>query len=148
MKYVWKCSLFLSPFAVNLATLKFSSLEPQHGAPLVMLTYLYFLVLAPSFFFFFPSFPLFLSFFLSLCFFSFPSLWRPRRARAPKTPRYAPAYMFSLYTRLLMPLIFFVLSFKKFQPILQKVESRLLTFLPYFFDFTPSHALPPYLVCK
>ena len=29
MKLVWKCSLFLSHFAVNLAPLKFSSLEPQ-----------------------------------------------------------------------------------------------------------------------
>ena len=117
-------------------------------APLVMLTYLCFYL--PLFLSFFLSFSIlflfFLSFSLSLCFFSFPfffSFWcpfgDPGGPGPPKPPIYAPAFMFSLSTRLFMPLTFFVLSCRKFQPILQKVESRgrccLLTFLPYFFDF-------------
>ena len=109
--------MFLSLFAVNLAPLKFSSLSPSlrlklHGAPLVMLTFLYFFFLAPSacFFHFFLSFSLlflfFLTFFLSFCFFSFPVFFLfgapfgdPGGHGPPKPPpRYAPAFMFSLST--------------------------------------------------
>ena len=120
-----------------------------------MLTYLYFFFLAPSFFQFFLSFSLILfclSFFLSLSlslflflsfFLSFwRPLWWPRRARTPNPPD-TPLPLCSLYPPVFLCLLsFFVLSSRKsrkFQLILQKVESRgrccLLTSLPYFFDF-------------
>ena len=108
--------------------------------------------LAPSFFHFFFLFPffscnLFHSFSLSVSFpflFSFflEPLWWPRRAWAPKAPQDTPLLLCSLYPPVSFCLLFFflfVLSSRKFQPILQKVESRgrccLLTFLLYFFDF-------------
>ena len=111
---------------------------------------LIFFFLAPSFFQFFFLFPFFSSnffhsFSLSVSFpflFSFflEHLWWPRRAWAPKAPEDTPLLLCSLYPPVSLCLLFyFVLSSRKFQPILQKVESRgrccLLTFLPYFFDF-------------
>ena len=99
-----------------------------HGAPLVMLTFLYFFFLAPLSFifpFFFPSFPLFsfifpLFLFLFLSFFL--SFWRPPlvtpEGMGPKAPPDTPLSLCSLYPPIsLFLLFFFVLSFRKFQPI-------------------------------
>ena len=108
---------------------------------------LFFLSCPPLSFIFFCLFPLlflfFLSFFFLFSFFvsflfsfsvSFPFLflsiwhpfWWPRRTRAPKAAsKIRPCYLRSLYPPVsLCLLFFFVLSSRKFQPILQKVESR------------------------
>ena len=149
--------MFLSLFAVNLAPLKFSFLEPQLAPetawrpsryvdlPLSFLSCPLFLSFFLSFsllFLFFLSFFLSLSLFFFLSFFSFflaPPLVTPE-GPSPKAPQDTSLPLCCLYPPdCLCLLFFFVLSSRKLQPILQKVESRgrccLLTFLPYFFDF-------------
>ena len=112
----------------------------------------FFLALPISFIFsvFFPSFPLF-SFFLSLSV-SFPFLFSfflappfvTQETPRPQSPHDTPLPLCSLYPPGSLCLLFFVvLSSRKFQSTLQKVERCcLLTFLPYFFDF-PLVKYPP-----
>ena len=106
--------------------------------------------LSPSFFHFFFLFPffssnLFHSFSLSVSFLSFfLSFWSPfgdpGGPGPPKPRKIRPCfYVLFIHPSPYASYFFFVLSSRKFQPILQKVESRgrccLLTFLLYFFDF-------------
>ena len=116
-----------------------------------------FVFLASSFFHFFFLFPCFSSFlslslflflFLSLFLFLAPPLVTPE-GPGPQSPSPdTPLPLCSLYPPVsLCLLFFFVLSSRKFQPILQKVGSRgrccLLTFLSYFFLIFPPNKHPP-----
>ena len=107
-----------------------------HGAPSRYVDLPLFFLSCPLFLSFFLSFSLsssffFLSFSLSvsfpfLFFLSFWSpLWWPRRARSPKAPQDTSLPLCCLYPPVCLCLLcFFVLFSRKFQPILQKVESR------------------------
>ena len=154
--------MFLSLFAVTLAPLKFFPLSPSlrlklHGAPLVMLTHLYFFLsrlLFLSFLFLFPFFSsfFFLSFSLSLCVsfpFFFLSFWRhlgwPRRARTPKTPKIR-QYLYVLfihpspyasYFSLSSLLESFNLYYRKFKVLEDAVYSLHFPGQCHFFFFFP-----------
>ena len=118
-------------------------------APLSSCWLTFILSFLPPLSFTFSLLSLFISFFLSLSlsvsfpflfsFFLAPPLVTPE-GPGPHSPQDTPLPLCSLYPPVsLCLLFFFVLSSRKFQPTLQKVQSRgrccLLTFLPYFFDF-------------
>ena len=142
--------MFLSLFAVNLAPLKFSSLEPQLAPetawrpsrhvdlPLFFLScplFLSFFFLFPFFSsFFFQSFSLSVSFPLLFSFFLAPPLVTPEGLSLQNPPQIRPC----LYVLFIHPSPY--ASYFSFSSLLESFSLYyrrccLLTFLAYFFDF-------------